>query len=379
MRAMAAALLLMLAGSANALAQEEAAPAVPDSDVLMGPATIAPHWSRYEYPTEIGEGIPYYIIRKGDTLWDLASRFLDTPYLWPQIWNQNPYITDAHWIYPGDPLSLGELWVVSEEAGQPEDYSDAATRVGDADAEEAARRRAAAEADRLFPASSPQIVQCSPYIVPSPEDESIRIIGNDNDDGRLIKMAVASGEIVYLGRGADDGLQPGDRFTVHHRRRKVSHPDGGSLGWRIETVAEARVLLVQPDSAAAVVEKACMDVRTGDYLLPYQERPVPYLTREPFADMLTPPSGKAQGAIVGLDDPRLAVGAGHIVNVDLGSSDGVTPGQRLVAFRMNDPGIEASRFVLGELAVLMVREETATATILQSYREILAGDRVELK
>jgi hypothetical protein len=122
-----------------------------------------------------------------------------------------------------------------------------------------------------------------------------------------------------------------------------------------------------------------MDVRTGDYLLPYQERPVPYLTREPWADMLTPPSGKAQGAVVDFDDPALAVGDGHIVAVDLGSSDGVAPGTRLVAYRINLPDVSASRFVIGELAVLTVREETAAAAIIHSYREILTGDRVELK
>jgi hypothetical protein len=371
---MAAALLLTLAAGVSAPAQDEAAPAA--VGILTGPATIAPHWSPYDYPTEIGEGVPYYIIQKGDTLWDLSGRFLDTPYLWPQIWSQNPYITDAHWIYPGDPLTLRDLLVVSDQAGQDEDYSDAARTEDDAGR---AGRRGAGEADELFAVSSPQIVQCSPYIVPSPEDEGIRIIGNDNNDGLMVKTAVASREIVYLSRGSDSGIQPGDRFTVLHRRRKVSHPDGGSLGWRIESVAEARVLLVQPDSAAAVIENACMDVRDGDYLLPYQERPVPYLTREPFADMLTPPSGKAQGAIVDFDDPALAVAAGHIVNIDLGSSDGVAPGTRLVAYRQNIPGVSVSRFVLGELAVLTVREETAAAAVLQSYREILPGDRIELK
>jgi len=60
----------------------------------------------------------YYIVIRGDTLWDLAERYLKTPYLWPQIWDQNRYIADAHWIYPGDPIVLPKLAIVAEQAGQ---------------------------------------------------------------------------------------------------------------------------------------------------------------------------------------------------------------------------------------------------------------------
>jgi hypothetical protein len=47
-----------------------------------------------------------YIIRKGDTLWDIAFRFLGDPFAWPQIWHQNPYIKDPNLIFPGDKLTI---------------------------------------------------------------------------------------------------------------------------------------------------------------------------------------------------------------------------------------------------------------------------------
>src|SRR5512139_2648878 len=56
------------------------------------------------------EGDELYTIKRGDTLWDISSRFLKDPFLWPKLWQRNPYITNPHWIFPGQPIRLtGEL------------------------------------------------------------------------------------------------------------------------------------------------------------------------------------------------------------------------------------------------------------------------------
>ena len=55
-----------------------------------------------------------YVVKKGDTLWDISGVFLKQPWLWPKLWRLNPEINNPHLIYPGD-----ELRLVFDENGQP--------------------------------------------------------------------------------------------------------------------------------------------------------------------------------------------------------------------------------------------------------------------
>ncbi|MGH9424593.1 MAG: LysM peptidoglycan-binding domain-containing protein, partial [Thermoanaerobaculia bacterium] len=66
------------------------------------------HWTAYNPPDPATwpAGSRTYTIKAGDTLWGLAQQFFKNAYTWPQLWETNTWITDAHWIYPGDVLLI---------------------------------------------------------------------------------------------------------------------------------------------------------------------------------------------------------------------------------------------------------------------------------
>ncbi len=75
--------------------------------ISLGTATAQEFTSAPDAQTEINTPQDAtYTVKPGDTLWDLAFRFLADPFKWPLIWNHNPYIKNPDLIYPGDPIRI---------------------------------------------------------------------------------------------------------------------------------------------------------------------------------------------------------------------------------------------------------------------------------
>ena len=333
------------------------------------------HWTPYDPPTEFPDGSQVYIIQKGDTLWDLARKNLGDPYLWPQIWERNPYILDSHWIYPGDPLVIDVA--VQPPVTAPQAVAEEEVAAVAASAAPSAEPGAGAVSEGIpFPLGSPADVYCFARLFEADEVFPFKITSSERIG---MQDHFSEGEIMYIDGGVNQGVAAGDEFFILHRRRPLAHPiSNEKMGIVYTQVGRLRVLCAQEDTAIAEITAACDPVVFGDVLLPFQPVPVPLVIAPDPSDRCDTPNGKPTGYIVYNRDDQIEIGTDWTVFIDLGAAEGIYPGMFATVFRDN-PVEGMPRLVIGELGVLTVEEGYSTAKVTKAWRPVEVGDRVEIK
>ncbi len=389
---------------------------------------VGDHWTPYDPPDP--ESFPpdatLHIIVPGDTLWDLADLVFGNPYLWPQIWNENRYILDSHWIYPGDPLLLpARPTVVGEvvpqgqegaptvpEAAGPEETEQPPAAEEEEPAPMAAARPPApptpgsAHAPRSIPKIEPLAdefdVRCSGFIAPR-EERPDYFISNQMEEA---KIGLTEGDIIYLNRGSSNGhVDPGTEYSAVEREGEVRHPFTHKfLGYYYRRLGTVKVLAAQETTAIATISMACDEIRTGHALVPLRVTPMPAKTAPPFDPLIVVSPDKTTGYVVHVKDNQERAGAGQLVDIDLGFDDGLKPGDFLTAYLPSEPWdkypkikynyqwrnrrFQSSKIwkdddnnlppvkVIGQLVIIFAEKKTATAKILYSVREIEVGDSI---
>lgn len=330
------------------------------------------HWTPWDPPVP-PDGANVHVIEKGDTLWDLSAKHLGNPYLWPQIWDQNRYVLDSHWIYPGDPIILPALEVVPEN---PTPVAEVPVGGGE-QAEE--KEVLPPPPPQEYPIGDRRDLYCSTTIHDGPLKDLPAIVAAEKE----VIIGLAAMDVVYINAGSNAGVKPGDRFTIKRDNGEVKHPVTHEvLGHRIDRMGELTVIAVQENAATAEITFSCEDIKRTDMLEPYAEIPMTTRTKgfSSTMDRYNPRgSGKSAGYVVMTRDPLTTFGTGNVVSIDLGSREGLKQGDFLTIFRPNPEGHDLPRVNLGEAVVLMPEDRSSVVKITTSVKVIYLGDRVEVR
>src|SRR6056297_915218 len=292
-----------------------------------------------------------YIVREGDTLCDVAWRFLTRPWQWPAIWQANPQVDNPELIFPGDRLSLiyvdGRPRLVLDGTRRlsPEirrtDTSGPVTTVPLSAIEPFLIKPRVVGGEEL--AGLPYIVanEDTRYVSAEPYRAFVRGMNDERAGDQVIiaRLSYQFEEIETGGRTAvrqnlmrgNLGAVPSDERPVDvGRRLDFFSGKTNIIGYQLWEVARAEVLSTG-DPAQIQVLEAELEVRAGDYILPVD----PYLydltfyPRPPDFDI---PAG---ASIIGIRGGDYAVGHYQIVAMDVGTREGVEPGHTFSVFHTN--------------------------------------------
>ncbi|MBN5051628.1 peptidoglycan-binding protein LysM [Stenotrophomonas sp. LMG 10879] len=299
----------------------------------------------YATAVEVNGGHPdTYVVRKGDTLWDIAGRFLQKPWLWPEIWQANPQVANPHLIYPGDVLSLAYLDRVTAQPGPRQEAP--VTGVPLAQVEPFLKQLSVVDS-----------IEQLPYVV-GLEDNRLRATGGQTAYVRLAdaqvgqRWAVVRPTVRYAqpkpteDLTANGDVTPGSgnlwkAFSAPNHRR-------GILGYELAQVGTGTITQVaggKTEASTLALDNASggREVRAGDRLVPVEATPY---------DLQFFPHVPAAG-VEGVDVRVLAVtdmfttgGPRDVIAISAGRAQGVDNGTVFslwrhgshVAHRMKFPG-----------------------------------------
>lgn len=294
-----------------------------------------------EHVVETETGV-YYIVQPGDTLWDLSRKFADSPWLWPDLWNENQQITNPHLIYPGDRIRLYRRADQERVTAAP---PQALPRAADTfnfpgiDAVGFIREKALEPSGIIFDVLQPKVLQ-SDY------------------------------DVVYI-NPRNHTYAVGEKYTIYRTvPAPIRNPETKkNIGIQHLIMGVAEITQVEPEVVVGKVVKTFRAIEIDDLV-------TPYLTREPIIE-IKPSVPGLFGNLISNENHSHLIAQDNIAFINKGAQDQIENGQYYTIFLEGQErvysvasgrskNIRLPRQDIGKVIVLHTEQTTATVLITKS-------------
>lgn len=371
-----------------------------------------------------------YEVQKGDYLWKISKNLFGSGFYYSKIWSLNPQITNPHEIEPGTILAfdtgdadsfpqvqvgeftddeisrakVGGAYTSSDDQNRPQwiqerkrlldqgVYFQFASEETYEDLERLEKLQRINEYEKYDPPlSDVDIREPSDAYDSMGFDKSNKIVFNYKEgfflntfittnvvqDLGFIKAIPKEGiyiykhETVYVNFDKSTKVKPGDLFSVYTSGGEVKHPVSDRSGYQYTTTAQIKAIRKIDDVWECMVVDQSGLVQRKDRITIY-----------------TPKIGKiaktfsrrnVEAAIIGsYRDSISGMSYGDVVYIDRGRADGVELGNVFDVYSFVDRGTQrkitpSPTYKIGELTVINITDNFATALITGSMNEIALG------
>ena len=270
----------------------------------------------------------------------------------------NKFITNPHWLHPGDVITLLEY--------------------------EEIKRKRAQRAKKIVEVKKRPLKKLMGIDVSSLTD--IRALGFIRQEriepwGRIFeakakRIQLAKADIVYVMMYKED-IKPGDLFTVYNISNPVNHPlTGEEFGYIHSFKGILEIDKPQEDYYVAKIDQSFRAIYRDDLLIPH----------EPVSSCMLPvpcPDTLTAHIVASKDNLRL-LGLHSVVYINAGHNMGVRRGQIFEAIEeresVPDPRSEETvalpPTILGKIIILETRENTANGVVFWVSSEFASGVKI---
>jgi len=327
-----------------------------------------------------------YIVKKGDTLWDISALFLKRPWLWPKLWRYNPDITNPHLIYPGDKLNL-----VFDKQGQPMLVKSKPVLKWSPSIRKTLKD--------LTPISTISLSVIAPFLkyenvlTQQQIDSSPYVLGSDEG----YKSSIEDFKL-YI----NSDLVLGHKYAIYSKGEAINDTKSGDLiGYYVKLAGTGTVThtgdMAHKKPSTLLVDDIKQEIRSGFLVLPVNENQM----YPSYYKMQAAPS-TINGTIIRTSSNLREFGKYDVVMIDKGRQDAIALGD-ILAVKRKSPGVvettdgpvyqeDTSRWnrmasadgsdyvmpeeTLGRMMIFKVYDKVSMALILSSIKPLRLQDTV---